>query len=214
MNSKSPKDLNTKKLNINLKPKLNEIKLKKKIQSSTSQTSEGNPFIFERRIKTRENGSLSLFNKKYKNPQEKNVFISKTRRIEKYNPNNLVTKKELIIDTRSDIFNSYNFNKLKRKQHPSHSEFKNKKTKIIKYSYKIKTDKSIQINTYNDNLYNRNLGNSGNNSQEESINSKTTSKFIGPLTNTKLFVQIPNSSSYEFSIYNFGNEEKPIHGRI
>ena len=192
MNSKSPKDLNTKKLNINLKPKLNEIKLKKKIQSSTSQTSEGNPFIFERRIKTKENGSLSLFNKKYKNPKEKNVFISKTRRIEKYNPNNLVTKKELIIDTRSDIFNSYNFNKLKRKQHPSHSEFKNKKTKIIKHSYKIKFDKSIQINTYNDNLYNRNLGNSGNNSQEENIKSKTNSKFIDPLANAKFFVQIPH----------------------
>ena len=192
MNSKSPKDLNTKKLNINLKPKLNEIKLKKKIQSSTSQTSEGNPFIFERRIKTKENGSLSLFNKKYKNPKEKNVFISKTRRIEKYNPNNLVTKKELIIDTRSDIFNSYNFNKLKRKQNPSHSEFKNKKTKIIKHSYKIKFDKSIQINTYNDNLYNRNLGNSGNNSQEENIKSKTNSKFIDPLANAKFFVQIPH----------------------
>ena len=76
MNSKSPNNLSSKKLRIKMKSnKLNEIQLKKKIQSSTSQTSEETPFILERRIKTKENIPLSHFNKKYKNNQDKNYFI-------------------------------------------------------------------------------------------------------------------------------------------
>jgi hypothetical protein len=191
--NKSPDNLSPKQSSIKLKSsKMSEAKVKKMIQNSSSQVSEQNPLFYERKIIAKGNTPLSYTQKKYKNKLDKQNFISKSRRITKYNPNNLVTKKELIIDTRSDIFNSYNFNKLKRKQNPSHSEFKNKKTKIIKHSYKIKFDKSIQINTYNDNLYNRNLGNSGNNSQEENIKSKTNSKFIDPLANAKFFVQIPH----------------------
>ena len=189
MNSKSPKNINTKNLNIKIKSKLNGIKLKKKKESSTSQTHEYNPFILDRRIKTKENIPLSLFTKKYKNPYDKNIFISKTKRIEKYNPNNLVTKKELIIDTRSEFYNNHNFNKLKRKQ-ASQTDFRNKKNKIFKIGYKIKTDKSIQINTYNNNLYNKNLNNIRNNSEEENINNKN-SKFIDPLTNTQFFIPVP-----------------------
>ena len=162
MNSKSPNNLSSQKLRIKMRSnKLNELQLKKKIQSSTSQTSEEVPFILERRIKTKENIPLSLFHKKYKNNNEKNYFISKTRRITKYNPNNLITKKELIIDTRSELFNSHYPNGLKRKKN-SEKEIRNKKDKLFKVGYKIKTDKSIQINPNNNNLYKQNLNLSGN----------------------------------------------------
>ena len=197
MNSKSPNNLSSQKLRIKMRSnKLNELQLKKKIQSSTSQTSEETPFILERRIKTKESIPLSLFNKKYKNNQDKNYFISKTRRIAKYNPYNLITKKELIIDTRSELFNSYYSNRLKRKKN-SEKEIRNKKDKLFKVGYKIKTDKSIQINPNNNNLYKQNLNLSGNsnNINEENNNNNYNKTNVGspePLNiNNQILVPIP-----------------------
>ena len=66
--------------------KANEAKFKKKIQSSLSETSGESPFFYERKIITNGNLPLYFFKKKYKNLHDKNILISKTRRINKYNP--------------------------------------------------------------------------------------------------------------------------------
>ena len=141
-------NLGPKILNIRIKHKrINENKFNtNKIQSSISQTSGDNQYFFERRIVTKGNTPLSFLAKKYKNIKDNNIFISKTKRINKYNPNNLIKEKELIIDTRSDFFNNHNLIKKKKKQ-LSNDEFKNKKSQTYKIGYKIKSDKILQINT-------------------------------------------------------------------
>lgn len=159
--------------------KANEAKFKKKIQSSLSQTSGESPFFYERKIITNGNLPLYFFKKKYKNLHDKNILISKTRRINKYNPNNIITKKELIIDTRSDFYNKH-LNKLKKKKQ-SKDELKNKKIQTYKISYKIKTNQKILLNTNNP-KFNNNLINSGNNI-EKGQNRYETNSGINNLLN-------------------------------
>ena len=160
MKAKSLNNLSEKKFNIKITiNKINEISLKKKIQSSTSQTSEENPLILNRKIITKAKIPLSYFHKKYKS-QDKQFFVSKTRRINKYNPNDLISKKELIIDTRSELFN--NKNKFKKKK--ALDEYKDKNYQIYKIDYKIKDDKgttnpsikkinNMQMNKEDKNIY-------------------------------------------------------------
>ena len=166
MNEKSPNNSSAKKLNIKIKiNKINEITLKKKIQSSTSQTTEdnNNNILLNRKIITKKSIPLSFFHKKYKTNQEKLYFVSKTQRINKYNPNDLVSKKELIIDTRSELLFS-NKNKLKGKK-----VLRDEKNQTYKVGYKIKEDKSIQISpkNKNKNIYNIQLNNVDHNMSEE-----------------------------------------------
>ena len=184
MNSKSPINLSAKKLKMKIKS--NKIKeanyFQKKIQSSTSQTYAESPIFFERRILTKVSTPLSYTNKKYKNLQEKKFFISKTRRINKYNPNNLITKKELIIDTRSDIFKINNKNRQKRKK-TSYNDIKNKRYQTYRINNKLKLDKNIQINTRNE-KFKPKLNNSKNNISEENHTSyQTQVNFYNPLMN-------------------------------
>ena len=184
MNSKSPTNLSAKKLKVKIKS--NKIKeanyLQKKIQSSTSQTYAESPIFFERRILTKVSTPLSYMNKKYKNLQEKKFFISKTRRINKYNPNNLITKKELIIDTRSDIFKINDINKQKRKK-TSYNNIRNKRYQTYRINNKLKLDKNIQINTRNE-KFKPKLNNSKNNINEENHTSyQTQMNFNNPLMN-------------------------------
>ena len=184
---KSQNNLSPKQIKLKIKPNnLTETDFKKKIQSSVSQTSGDNPFFYERKIMTKTNTPLSFLKKKYKNLQDKKHFVAKTRRINKYNPSNIITKKELIIDTRSELFNSHNFNKLKRKK-ISNDEYKNKKYQSYKIGYKIKADKNIQINTNANALK---INNNLNNLYEENQNNYQTqsgSGFYDLLNNNKYF---------------------------
>ena len=193
MNSNYQNNLSAKKLKMRINSnKLNGLKLIKNMQSAESQTSDKKTYLLERRIKTRGSIPLFQFYKKYRNPQDKNIFISKTRRINKYNPNNLIVKKELIIDTRSEFYNSHYFNKIKRNK-SSNNEYKKKKNQKMRTSYKIRFDKDFQINTNNNiNLYNKQLNNLGNDSQEAIQNNfKTQTGFSEGLNVNQVFS--PNS---------------------
>ena len=184
MDSKTPNYVSPKRINIELKSKkMNEDKLKKEIQCSTSQTLGKNSIFYERKIITRESLPLYYTQKKNKNIKEKEKFISKTKRINKYNPNNLITKKELVIDTRGESMKSKNYNQSNRKK-PSYDEFRNKKYQTYKVSYKIKLDKPDNLNIHDKyTSINNNDKNSRNSINYEEIvdNYRTQQEFYQPL---------------------------------
>ena len=190
--NKSPDNLSPKQSSIKLKSsKMSEAKVKKMIQNSSSQVSEQNPLFYERKIIAKGNTPLSYTQKKYKNKLDKQNFISKSRRITKYNPNNLVTKKELIIDTRSEILNNKIYNHSNRKKNPYFDEFGNKRYQTYKYksSYKIKQDKykdldndeKIFINNYEKKSRNNDI------TEDINFNYQTHSGFYEPLKDHNIF---------------------------
>ena len=184
MISKPPINLSSRqiKMIINQK-KINEINLQKEIQSSTSQTYGENQIFYERKILTKASTPLSYANKKYKKNHENTAFISKTRRIEKYNPNVLITKKELVIDTRNEFSNIV----IKNRKRASCNETKNKRYHVYKTNNNlIKKDKKLQVNTSNDH-HKTNINKSNNNINEKhnnkNKNHKTQTGYYSPLNN-------------------------------
>ncbi len=184
MISKPPNNLSSRqiKMIINQK-KINEINLQKEIQSSTSQTYGENQIFYERKILTKASTPLSYANKKYKKNHENTAFISKTRRIEKYNPNVLITKKELVIDTRNEFSNIV----IKNRKRASCNETKNKRYHVYKTNNNlIKKDKKLQVNTSNDH-HKTNINKSNNNINEKhnnkNKNHKTQTGYYSPLNN-------------------------------
>ena len=185
MDSKSPNYISPKRIDIKLKSKkMNKEKLKKVIQCSTSQTLGKDSKIFEKKIITKGNLPLSYIQKKYKNIKEREKFISKTKRITKYNPNDLVSKKELVIDTRGESMNSKNYNQSNRKK-PSYDEFRNKKYQTYKVGFRLKQDKqdNSNINDKYTNIINNNEKKSRNKLYDEEIvdNYRTQQEFYQPL---------------------------------
>lgn len=194
MNSKSPDNLSTKQSSTKLKPnKMSEAKSKKMIQNSSSQVSEQNPLFYERKIIAKGSTPLSFMQKKYKNMLEKQNFISKSRRITKYNPNNLVTKKELVIDTRSEILSNKLYNKSNRKKNPYFDEYGNKRYQTYKYKYKVShkinqdkyknfdNDEKLLINNYEKKSRNNNT------TEDINFNYPTQSGFYEPLKDHYIF---------------------------
>ena len=169
--------------------KLSEAKVKKMIQNSSSQVSEQNPLFYERKIIAKGNIPLSFTKKKYKNMLEKKNFISKSRRITKYNPNNIITKKELIIDTRSEIINNKIYNQSNRKKNPYFDEFGNKRYQTYKISHKLKQDKYKDFDNDEKLLINNYEKKSRNNNTTEDIhfNYQTQSGFYEPLKDHYIF---------------------------
>lgn len=194
MNSKSPDNLSTKQSSTKLKSnKMSEAKSKKMIQNSSSQVSEQNPLFYERKIIAKGSTPLSFMQKKYKNMLEKQNFISKSRRITKYNPNNLVTKKELVIDTRSEILSNKLYNKSNRKKNPYFDEYGNKRYQTYKYKYKVShkinqdkyknfdNDEKLLINNYEKKSRNNNT------IEDINFNYPTQSGFYEPLKDHYIF---------------------------
>lgn len=194
MNSKSPDNLSTKQSSTKLKSnKMSEAKSKKMIQNSSSQVSEQNPLFYERKIIAKGSTPLSFMQKKYKNMLEKQNFISKSRRITKYNPNNLVTKKELVIDTRSEILSNKLYNKSNRKKNPYFDEYGNKRYQTYKYKYKVShkinqdkyknfdNDEKLLINNYEKKSRNNNT------TEDINFNYPTQSGFYEPLKDHYIF---------------------------
>ena len=194
MNSKSPDNLSTKQSSTKLKSnKMSEAKSKKMIQNSSSQVSEQNPLFYERKIIAKGSTPLSFMQKKYKNMLEKQNFISKSRRITKYNPNNLVTKKELVIDTRSEILSNKLYNKSNRKKNPYFDEYGNKRYQTYKYKYKVNhkinqdkyknfdNDEKLLINNYEKKSRNNNT------TEDINFNYPTQSGFYEPLKDHYIF---------------------------
>jgi len=194
MNSKSPDNLSTKQSSTKIKSnKMSEAKSKKMIQNSSSQVSEQNPLFYERKIIAKGSTPLSFMQKKYKNMLEKQNFISKSRRITKYNPNNLVTKKELVIDTRSEILSNKLYNKSNRKKNPYFDEYGNKRYQTYKYKYKVShkinqdkyknfdNDEKLLINNYEKKSRNNNT------TEDINFNYPTQSGFYEPLKDHYIF---------------------------
>ena len=117
-----------------------------KSEINNNSKSQQNRFILERKIMTKTFNPLSEIKKKFK--EEGKYFVSKSRRIGKYNPNKKVIDKELILDTRNEIVQTQkslysDFNKK-----PNYLEIRNKKYNPVDKSKKIFPQKIIRLNTY------------------------------------------------------------------
>ena len=109
----------------------------------------------------------SLSSNKYNNDKENNFFISKTRRINKYNPKNLINPRELIIDTRNDSNNLFNSKKNKF----NYVEYRHQKYQTYRIPLKIKSaSKSYEKNL---NYYYQNFSNDTYSINEENLPLKT-----------------------------------------
>ena len=191
MNNKSPDNLSTKH-NSSIKSKSNkmsEAKAKKMIQNSSSQVSDQKSLFYERKLFAKGNTPLSYMQKKYKNMLDKQNFISKSRRLTRYNPNNLITKKELVIDTRSEIINNKIYNQSNRKKNPYFDEFGNKRYQTYKVSHKIKSDKYKDLDNDEKLLISNYEKKSRNNNTSEDVNFnfQTQSGFYEPLKDHYIF---------------------------
>ena len=107
--------------------------------------SQQNRFILERKIMTKTYNPLSEIQKNFNDDGK--YFVSKTRRIGKYNPNKKVIDKELILDTRNEIVqtpkNQTGFN-----EKPNYLEYRNKKYNMLNKSKKIYPQKIIRLKAY------------------------------------------------------------------
>ena len=142
--SKSKASLRAKIFKVQLQSnKLDKEGLKKIIHSSMNKASEFNSFFINRKIITNKSIPLSLIHKKYNSLDGKLKYISKTKRISKYNPNNLISNKELILETRNNILNNRIYNISNRKK-ISYDENNNRdNNNLYKVSYKLKPEKYI-----------------------------------------------------------------------
>ena len=130
---------------LNLEIIGNRAKYEKQKLDAISKT-QPNKFILERKIITKVYTPLSEVFINLKDDDK--YFVSKTKRIGKYNPNNKITDKELIIDTRSQLYQ-------KRKNHSSDSkkkqkyiDNKNKKYLLKEITKKVYPQKIIRLKTY------------------------------------------------------------------
>ena len=117
-----------------------------KSEINNNSKSQQNRFILERKIMTKTYNPLSEIQKNFNDDGK--YFVSKTRRIGKYNPNKKVIDKELILDTRNEIVQTQkslysDFNKK-----PNYLEIRNKKYNPVDKSKKIFPQKIIRLNTY------------------------------------------------------------------
>ena len=107
--------------------------------------SQQNRFILERKIMTKTYNPLSEIQKNFNDDGK--YFVSKTRRIGKYNPNKKIIDKELILDTRNEIVqtpkNQTGFN-----EKPNYLEYRNKKYNMLNKSKKIYPQKIIRLKAY------------------------------------------------------------------
>ena len=108
--------------------------------------SQPNKFILERKILTKAYTPLSefIFNLK----DDDKYFVSKTKRIGKYNPNNKITDKELIIDTRSQLYQTEKNNSFDSKKKNKYLENRNKKYISTGKIKKVYPQKIIRLKTY------------------------------------------------------------------
>ena len=108
--------------------------------------SQPNKFILERKILTKAYTPLSefIFNLK----DDDKYFVSKTKRIGKYNPNNKITDKELIIDTRSQLYQTEKNNSFDSKKKNKYLENRNKKYISTGKIKKVYPQKKIRLKTY------------------------------------------------------------------
>ena len=126
----------------------NRAKYEKQKLNAISKT-QPNKYILERKILTKAYTPLSevIFNLK-DDKNDKKFFFSKTKRIGKYNPNKKVVDKELIIDTRNQLYQ-------KRQNHSSNSKKKLKYLDKMNKNYllkekpkKVYPQKIIRLKTY------------------------------------------------------------------
>ena len=107
--------------------------------------SQQNRFILERKIMTKTYNPLSEIQKNFNDDGK--YFVSKTRRIGKYNPNKKIIDKVIILDTRNEIVQTpKNQNGFNGK--PNYLEYRNKKYNMFDKSKKIYPQKIIRLKAY------------------------------------------------------------------
>ena len=107
--------------------------------------SQQNRFILERKIMTKTYNPLSEIQKNFNDDGK--YFVSKTRRIGKYNPNKKIIDKVIILDTRNEIVQTpKNQNGFNAK--PNYLEYRNKKYNMFDKSKKIYPQKIIRLKAY------------------------------------------------------------------
>ena len=107
--------------------------------------SQQNRFILERKIMTKTYNPLSEIQKNFNDDGK--YFVSKTRRIGKYNPNKKIIDKELILDTRNEIIQTPK-NQTGINEKPNYLEYRNKKYNMLNKSKKIYPQKIIRLKAY------------------------------------------------------------------
>lgn len=117
-----------------------------KKEMSDTPINKKNRFILERKILTKTHNPLNdlLLNHK----EENKFFVSKTRRIGKYNPNNKISKKELIIDTRNELIQTPKSNVSDFYKNHKYLQFRNKNKSPKNKSKKENPQKIIRLKTY------------------------------------------------------------------
>ena len=132
-----------------------------KYKANKIPKSQQNRFILERKIVTKDYTPLSDILLNFKDDNK--YFISKTRRIGRYNPNSKVTKKELIIDTRNELVQTHTSNFSDSKRKLKYSQLSNKNYSPKNKTKKVYPNKIIKLKPYSteytfpNNYYNTNI---------------------------------------------------------
>ena len=144
--------------NLSLEPSTNKVKYEK-FKINNTPTNKKSKFILEREVQTKTYNPLSEILNNLND--EGKFFVSKTRRIGKYNSNNKVAQKELILDRRNELIQTQKTHSSSLKKKPNYLEFRNKKYMPTDNSKKVYPQKIIRLKVYSidsiPNYFHRNL---------------------------------------------------------
>ena len=103
-------------------------------------------YFLERKILTKNYNALAEL--PLNNSNEEKFFVSKTKRIGKYNPNNKITKKELIIYTRNELIQTKKNSSYESSKKPGYIEYRHKKYSSYEKSLNNINQKIIKLKPY------------------------------------------------------------------
>ena len=144
--------------NLSFEPQTKAVKYEK-FRTNYNQMNQKSKFILEREIQTKTHNPLSEVLQNLND--EGKFFVSKTRRIGKYNSNNKIAQKELILDRRNELIQTQKTHSSSFKKKPNYLEFRNKKYIQTDNKKKVYPQKIIRLKVYSidsiPNYFHRNL---------------------------------------------------------
>ena len=144
--------------NLSFEPPTKAVKYEK-FRTNYNQMNQKSKFILEREIQTKTHNPLSEVLQNLND--EGKFFVSKTRRIGKYNSNNKIAQKELILDRRNELIQTQKTHSSSFKKKPNYLEFRNKKYIQTDNKKKVYPQKIIRLKVYSidsiPNYFHRNL---------------------------------------------------------
>ena len=144
--------------NLSFEPPTKAVKYEK-FRTNYNQMNQKSKFILEREIQTKTYNPLSEVLQNLND--EGKFFVSKTRRIGKYNSNNKIAQKELILDRRNELIQTQKTHSSSFKKKPNYLEFRNKKYIQTDNKKKVYPQKIIRLKVYSidsiPNYFHRNL---------------------------------------------------------